>query len=390
MVDLYVHPLDPVSFSQPNILHPLFIYILTILCSDRYYEFFKATHFFFAMVFVIFFFLHCDFRMSSWDYFIATAVLYSFSWLYAQCRTYFEHGIRHKARLVAESNETLKVTIDTRMEWGPGQHIFLRFLTGMHGFTAHPFTICSVPQRDGKNQLVFYIKQHGGVTGRLMSMARKNPDVQIPVLMDGPYGGISAGKMEGFDKSVVIGGGAGAGLTLSTVEDFVRSSSYLAEVDADRELQVIVATRDPGMRAWYLQALEDLALRQSVQKPVSGLSIHIHETFSSASVSRDEKSVEVVDGEVSATKIQSVQSNECASTSLPVELFGVQFFTGRPDLPAAIHKMASHEGKSVAVIVCGPSSMTHDVSMASSDVQSKILGKKAGARELWLHRENFS
>ena len=24
-----------------------------------------------AMVFIIFFFLHCDFRMSSWDYFIA-------------------------------------------------------------------------------------------------------------------------------------------------------------------------------------------------------------------------------------------------------------------------------------------------------------------------------
>lgn len=352
--------------------------------SNRYYEFFKSTHLFMALVFVIFFFFHCDFRMSSWDYFIATAVIYTLCWLYSQCKTFFEHGIRNKARLAAQSNDTLRISIETTMEWGPGQHIFLRFLTcGAHALTAHPFTICSVPQPGRKNTLVFYVKARGGLTGRLMAMARKNPDVQIPVLMDGPYGGIPAGKLDDFDRSLIIGGGVGAGLTLSMVEDFIRFSNPQEE---KRQLNVVVATRDPGMRAWYTRALEDIAERQGRDSLIPGISIHIHETFAGrAGLENGSKEVEV-EGE---TKTQSVESQECKQ--LTTEIFGIQFFTGRPDLPALTRQAASQDGVSVGVVVCGPSSMTHDVKYAASEVQSHILARKAGTvRELWLHTENFS
>jgi len=337
-----------------------------------------------ALVFVIFFFFHCDFRMSSWDYFIATGVLYTLSWLYAQCKTYFEHGIRNKARLTAESNDTLRISVDTTMEWGPGQHIFLRFLTcGAHALTAHPFTICSVPQPGRKNTLVFYVKARGGVTGRLMAMARKNPDIQVPILMDGPYGGIQAGKLDDFDRNLIIGGGAGAGLTLSMIEDFIRFSNPEEE---KRQLQVIVATRDPGMRAWYTRALEDIAVRQSRDSPIPGLSIHIHETFTGQASSKpggNELEVEV------GIKSQSVESKEC--NPLTTEIFGIQLFAGRPDLPTVTRQMASQDGVSVGVVVCGPSSMTHDVNQAASEVQSRVLAKRPDtARELWLHTESFS
>ncbi|CEJ55062.1 hypothetical protein PMG11_01339 [Penicillium brasilianum] len=347
---------------------------------NRYYEFFKATHLFMAMVFVIFFFFHCDFRMSSWDYFIATAVLYTLCWLYSQCKTYFEHGLRHKARLVPESEHTLRITIDTRMEWGPGQHVFLRFITcGVHSLTAHPFTICSVPQRDRQNQLVFYVKARGGLTGRLLALARKNPNVQIPVLIDGPYGGITTGRVGEFDRNLAIGGGAGAGTTLALIEDFVR----FTPIQAGREMQVIVATRDPGMRAWYLQALEDLAARQTQGKPIIGLSIHIHETFT-------EKVVQQVETNIKAdTKTESIRSKE--SNPSMTELFNIQFFTGRPNLPAEIQQMTGQEGVSVGVVVCGPSSMIHDVREAVSVAQRPIMSGKPGcAREVWLHSEKFS
>lgn len=33
---------------------------------NAYYEFFKATHFAVAIIFLFFFFIHCDFRLSSW------------------------------------------------------------------------------------------------------------------------------------------------------------------------------------------------------------------------------------------------------------------------------------------------------------------------------------
>jgi NAD(P)H-flavin reductase len=333
-----------------------------------------------ALVFVIFFFFHCDFRLSSWDYFIATAVLYTLSWLYSQCKTYFEHGLRHKARLLPESEHTLRIAIDTRMEWGPGQHVFLRFITcGMHTLTAHPFTICSVPQRDCQNQLVFYVKARGGLTGRLMALARKNPDIQIPVLIDGPYGGIPAGRVGELDRNIAIGGGAGAGTTLSLIEDFIR----FTPAQTGREMKVIVATRDPGMRAWYIQALKDLAMRQPQEKPVTGLSIHIHETFTESTVEQIGTNIKTESG------TESLRSKESSPST--VELFNIQFLTGRPDLPVAIQQLAGQDGVSVGVVVCGPSSMIYDVREAASDAQRDILSSKPGcARELWLHSEKFS
>lgn len=279
-----------------------------------------------------------------------------------------------------ESEHTLRITIDTRMEWGPGQHVFLRFMTcGMHALTAHPFTICSVPQRDCQNQLVFYVKARGGLTVRLMALARKNPDIQIPVLIDGPYGGISAGRVCEFDRNLTIGGGAGAGITLSLIEYFIR----FTPVQAGREMKVIVATRDPGMRAWYIQALEDLAMRHPQDKPVTGLAIHIHETFTENTVEQIGTNIKTESG------TESIQSKEsCPST---IELFNVQFFTGRPNLPVTVQQMAGHEGVSVGVVVCGPSSMIYDVREAASVAQRDILSGKSGcARELWMHSEKFS
>lgn len=334
-----------------------------------------------AMVFVIFFFFHCDFRMSSWDYFIATAVLYTLCWLYSQCKTYFEHGIRHKARLVSESEYTLRITIDTRMEWGPGQHVFLRFITcGIHSVTAHPFTICSMPQRDRQNQLIFYVKERGGLTGRLMALSRKNPDIQIPVLIDGPYGGIPEGQLGQFEKNIIIGGGAGAGLTLALIEEFIR----FAPSQPEREMSVVVATRDPGMRAWYIQTLRDLLERHPQEKPIAGLSICIHETFAEGKVQQvGAENVKV------ASKTENVHLKE--SNPSMIELFNIQLLTGRPDLQTAIQQMSKLEGVSVGVVVCGPSSMIQDVREAASVAQRDILSGKSGcARELWLHSEKFS
>jgi predicted ferric reductase len=336
-----------------------------------------------ALVFVIFFFLHCDFRMSSWDYFIATAVIYTLCLLYSQCRTYFEHGFNHKASLIAETNDTLRVIIDTKMTWAPGQHMFIRFLTcGVHGFTAHPFTICSVPRGNKQNHLVFYVKQRGGLTGRLMKMAQKSPGVKIPVLLDGPYGGIPNNHLPKFDKNLIIGGGAGAGFTLSMLEDFVHLSGY---EDYNAEMKLVVATRDPGMRAWFTQAVEDIAVRHSRSSVIPGLSIHIHETH-------DEHGSETaLDTVLQHPKLDEKTQGTAQERSTTAEIFGIRFFTGRPDLPALTRGFAGQSGASVAVVVCGPASMNHDVSEAAAEAQCNILAGKGGfAREVWLHTESFS
>lgn len=167
MVDIYVNTVDTVREIYSNAFATykiVFTNVGGLLCRNRYYEFFKATHFLAAMIFVVFFFIHCDFRLTSWDYFIATAVLYTLAWGYGQCRTYMEHGLYRKAQLFLVSDQSLKIEIETDAEWTPGQHVFLRFLTlGVHALTAHPFTICSIPRHGkGHNRMVFYIEPRGG------------------------------------------------------------------------------------------------------------------------------------------------------------------------------------------------------------------------------------
>lgn len=110
---------------------------------NRFYEFFKATHIFVAVVFVVFFFLHCDFRLSSWDYFIASGVIYFLSIIASHIRTYLMHGI-HNATIELVPSGLVRVAVPSIIKWTPGQHVFVRFLTSdLHLLTAHPFTISS-------------------------------------------------------------------------------------------------------------------------------------------------------------------------------------------------------------------------------------------------------
>ena len=51
---------------------------------NRFYEFFKASHMIAAVLFIVFFFFHCDFILSSWDYFLASGVIYFLCLIFSQ------------------------------------------------------------------------------------------------------------------------------------------------------------------------------------------------------------------------------------------------------------------------------------------------------------------
>ncbi|KAM4063792.1 ferric reductase like transmembrane component domain-containing protein [Hirsutella rhossiliensis] len=351
---------------------------------NRYYEFFKATHFFFAAVFVVFFFLHCDFRMTSWDYFIAAGVLYSVSWFYSQLKTYLEHGFYHRARLLLVTNRTFKIVVQTSAQWRPGQHVYLRFLTGdMHLLAAHPFTICSTPRARGPSEMVFYIQPRGGLTGRLAKMASKEPNPTIAVLLDGPYGSITNRWFDGFDKTLVVGGGAGAGFTLSLIEYFLQ---FRAQLESGPELTVVIATRDLGLRDWYLEALAETAARHPLgEAKTAAVSIQIYETGSMGPL---ERGADLESNGSQKTEEPSVEGKESQLDRSGV--FDVRFFKGRPDIKSLSEKLTTQEGASVGLVACGPSSMVYDLGHAAAVAQQGILGGGTGAREVWFHKESFS
>ncbi|KAL2821211.1 putative ferric reductase transmembrane component [Aspergillus granulosus] len=353
---------------------------------NRYYEFFKAGHYLAAAVFVVFFFIHCDFRMSSWDYFIATGVLYALCWGYSACKTYFEHGVKHRAVLLKETDYTLKISIETQMDWRAGQHIYLRFLTGgLHMLTTHPFTICSVSEEGRRNTLVFYVRPRGGFTGRLLRMAEKQPGVQVPVLFDGPYGGLPGHRsMNSFEQSIVVGGGAGAGFTLSMIEEFIQGLS--STQGTGRGMNVIVSSQDPELRMWYLESLKEIEEKYAQLEGKVRISVAIHQTGLAATTSRQEKEASSL-GANEALKEVSLAVND----PIISEMFSISFAHGRPNLPSEIRKVIGEASvSSVGIVVCGPSSMSHDVATAAAAAQRQIIGGKGAVKDVFLHQESFS
>ncbi|KAK2786143.1 hypothetical protein FQN53_006905 [Emmonsiellopsis sp. PD_33] len=375
--------LTGISSEKLNIWHNWVAWAI-----NRYYEFFKATHYLAALVFIIFFFFHCDFRMSSWDYFIATGTLYTACWLYSQGKTYFQHGFRHRARLLRETDDTLKISIETNMVWRPGQHIFLRFLVGgVHMLTTHPFTICSVSKQGLRNQLVFYIRPRGGLTGRLMKMATKQSNIEVPVLMDGPYGGLPPHRSIAlFDQSVIIGGGAGAGFTLAMVETYLQRAGGGEKVGL--KMNVIVSTRDPEMRTWYTEALKEIADRYPHTAGLIGLDVSIYETGNATGARGGESALYRLPDDTESKEMEILTVKDHSTTP---QMFNISFARGRPNLAAEIEKTARQENtSSVGIVVCGPSSMAHDVSAAAAAAQGQIISGRLPAREVWLHQESFS
>ncbi|OJJ55710.1 hypothetical protein ASPSYDRAFT_158264 [Aspergillus sydowii CBS 593.65] len=346
---------------------------------NRYYEFFKATHFIVALLFILFFFFHCDFRLSSWDYFIAAGSLYIFSLLTSLIRTHLING-RHTATLTLLPCGLLQIKIPTIINWTPGQHVFIRFSSprtgiALHSLTSHPFTICStshdVQKANKANEMIFYVKPKRGITGRLANIATKLPGSGHSVLVEGPYGGIEPTNIARSESVVIISGGSGGGFSLAVFETALqmsktdcRDSNQIVGDAAEKgkkTITVVFATQSEDVAQWYREQIKLL------------LALH--------GVGAEGKSVDPLS---SSSEALSETHNANANTSANA------FAKGRPDLPRIVASSAeSSTGKHVAVFVCGPASMLNDVRNAAAREQERILRGGAGG-EVYLHSESFS
>lgn len=356
------------------------------------YEFFKATHFFAVVIFMITFFWHCDYTLTSWHYFIGTAAVYVPCYVYPWLRTCFEYGVRTEAHIKVEDNGFVRVTIPANFTWEIGQHCFLRF-TGFgitQALSAHPFTICSLPSSSPNDQsfLVFYLKKHRGFTAKLYEHALQNPGAQISVLVDGPYGGINTQRFVNSNHLVVIAGGSGAGWTLPFIEQYIAAQTGRADEDCkegQRErcpfssLRVILASRDVESCSWYRQVVSDRLLKYS-DKMISGLQMQIHRTSGGLTESSLPSNSSFVPG-----------NKEPGSERATESQVSFDELHGRPDLPGILIKLASGmtSTNSLGVYVCGPDTMQNDVRNAVASLNLDILGG-ADSAGVYLHSEHFS
>lgn len=358
------------------------------------------------------------------DYFIATAAVYVPCYVYPWLRTCFEYGLTQKAQLFVEDNGFTRIVIPANFHWRPGQHCFLRFTSFglMKAISAHPFTICSTPSLNSKqpSELVFYIRHQGGFTAQLYEYALQNPGAAVPVMVDGPYGGINLQQYHDGDQLLVIAGGSGAGWCLPLIERFVKygSTSEDAErgqiccCDAKDEppayetggrqrsgpvsLRVVLATRETSSRLWFERTVDELLAKHRATEAASNVHVQVYLTGEAARKAdlpnTQEKTLEHSSSDNDSVNAvpsadQVAKSDEKREAAVPA-----MEFEGRPHLPLLIRTEAARvaeAGESLSVYVCGPETMQNDVRNAVAKENLAIVkGEKGGS--VYLHAEHFS
>lgn len=372
------------------------------------YEFCKVTHLFAVLIFVVVFFWHCDYTLTSWHYFIATAAIYVPCSVYPWLRIAFKYGFTQKAHINIEQNGFMRLTIPAvNMRWKPGQHCFLRFASfGFQMFSSHPFTMCSLPtlRSDEKSELVFYIRHSRGLTKKLYEHADKQNGT-VSVLVDGPYGGINLQRFNEAHRLLVVAGGSGAGWVLPLIELFCRQRYRNTEGDNKdietgveethftrnlqrRSLRVILATRDISSRAWFLDTTAKLLASHSSLRHSSDVDIEVYLTGEGEQKTKLSVQADATTRCVSSSSSDNIKpkSKESHVTTLSRELWG------RPDLPLIIHRegiVATEESYSMGVYVCGPTTMQNEVRNAVAKENFGIL-KGSKSVGVYLHSEHFS
>ncbi|KAJ7598883.1 ferric reductase NAD binding domain-containing protein [Mycena floridula] len=320
---------------------------------NRYYEIFKKLHFIAAAIFMAALFLHVDFILTSWDYFWGTAALYALTWIIRVGRTHLNSGLGLAAEVQSLPDQMVKVTVQVpnRLKWTPGQHVFVRFLVGMHTFSSHPFTIVS---NDGNLELVFRV--HGGVTKTLAERASGKPAMQTRVLIDGPYGGLPL-PLKNFDHICLFAGGSGATFTLSILRELVHGFKQGMQC---KHVDFVLAAKHHDSWTWLEEALVEM--RQLADE--SQLKIQIHITQDDVCSKED-------------------SSSEKSSSSCDV-------VSGRPNFSGLVHEACRAGSGRVAVVACGPESLVYDVRNAVAECELVLFDGYSSCKDIFLHTESYS
>jgi len=274
-----------------------------------------------------------------------------------------------------------------------------------------------------QSELVFYIRHQNGFTAKLYQAALAQPENFVPVLVDGPYGGINAQRFHEGDHLLVVAGGSGAGWMLPFIERFVRQSSISSdeeqgvaltsskESDSNESkeccppktltgrsnngalsLRVVLATRDIASRVWFLKTVSELLARYPSAES-NNIKVQVFLTGEAAQEAHlpPQKGPTENTSARGSTSNSSVDQIDIPSSNHATTVPGKEF-EGRPELASIVKEEAdqvAESGRNLSVFVCGPDTMLNDVRNAVAEENLGILkGVKRGG--VYLHSEHFS
>ncbi|KAJ7683212.1 FAD-binding domain-containing protein [Mycena rosella] len=316
---------------------------------NPYYEIFKKLHFIASGIFMAALFIHVNFRLTSWDYFWATAAIYAVAWLARVVRTLYITGLGLPATIESAGPALIKLTVraPARLSWTPGQHVFVRVLgLGVHTLTSHPFTVSSL-RASGAAELV--LRVHGGLTRALAARVAAAPaGWATRVVLDGPYGGLHV-PLAAYERVYLLAGGTGATFTLPLFADL--AEKLKAGGIACQRVEFVIAVPDSDTYEW----MEPTVTAAAAQLPLAAVGVRVH-----------------------FTRVEAAKGSDAS----------VDVVHERPVL-ADIVREAHASASKVAIIACGPDAFLYDVRNAVAEAQLVIADGFGRCKDLFLHTETY-
>jgi NAD(P)H-flavin reductase len=245
----------------------------------------------------------------------------------------------------------IKIPLNDRTrQFKPGQHVYFSLPRGYRGsiipgiFLHNPFTVASLPKKDG--QLVLVARALDGNTKSLANLAHQT-DLQnagsrrsLSLKIEGPYGNSShLPNLNSFDRILLVAGGVGATFVIPlwrTILELKQSS----EQHLNADVRLIWAVRGLSETAWALPLPE--ATSSKVSSNV-----------------RSEAEVYITGGSSASLTTVWGEAMELVETDgeRAINEQGIAVKHGRPDLHDIVNEMFSGHVGRAAIFVCGPAGM---------------------------------
>eukprot|EP00743_Colponemidia_sp_Colp-15_P010572 GILK01011662.1.p1 GENE.GILK01011662.1~~GILK01011662.1.p1 ORF type:complete len:401 (-),score=68.45 GILK01011662.1:257-1459(-) len=315
-------------------LYMMYIFSLEYFRRSYFWLFYRC-HWIFGIIFFVFSILH----MKPLKYIVNLAVpvgLWALDWIY-RAWTLRTATVTEVRRL---SSEYIKLTLRVPdFEFEPGQYVFIHSLK-LALFQFHPFSIASCPSQP--QSITLYIRTVGPWT-QAVTTGPNRLLVGDKVQLDGPFGKVSL-PVDRYRTLLIICGGVGVSPFLSVLHHL-----HLTDIeDRFESITFVLATRQASL-------IEELI-------PVLSRLSH-------------------------GTCALNIQLYLTQQAELPLELTSAipkaEFFCRRPDISKIFLQVRlSSSSKRVAVLTCGPTELTEEV--------TRVAHRLSDSRKRFdVHAETF-
>lgn len=383
-----------------NGVPPLVFLFLLCFLSTRFsrglfYEVWFHSHWLFGIAYIGTLTWHIYGSLKSEEYIWGTFGFWGFQLLYrAVVKTTLkpnQYAFKSKeVKLKMMPGDVFEVSVpianDYELDWNPGQHIFIRFLYGMHTLDNHPFSILTTSQANKKTTLKLIVKPQRGLTKKLYSLLEDDKSVKdMRCFIDGPYGGMNRDPLA-FDKLVLVSTGTGVSVTapfLSHVAERIHTVTNCVQ-----KVEFIWVIKTLEAIEWINDELTS-ALEKAGRDELSGaFDIKIFVTNSV-----DGKQPRVVSSksqlltlDLPTTESESKESVENVNLDIDISSHIRVYENVKPDLKNYLQE--TELCTKTAVICSGTGSAQEACGNAVAALQKKVLSD-TDVEEVYLHTENF-